>query len=112
MAVRDIQVTLTFQVEEMAAMICTDCDYCLSLDDDLDPRYECGSCGEEFNRSESADGDSNRCPSCNKFGAKIADADCPECGEGMERDIALICPRCNSSHHPDAMADHIIDCAI
>lgn len=44
--------------------------------------YECGECGSTFSRGNSADGDSNRCPDCNRFGAKLADLACPECGEG------------------------------
>ena len=55
-------------------------------DEDADqgqgPLYECGECGTQFTRDNSADGDSNRCPDCNKFGAKMADLACPECGEG------------------------------
>jgi hypothetical protein len=44
--------------------------------------YECGECGNPFSRGNSADGDSNRCPDCNRFGAKLAEFACPDCNEG------------------------------
>ncbi|HWW00477.1 MAG TPA: hypothetical protein VNZ64_12330 [Candidatus Acidoferrum sp.] len=46
------------------------------------PLYECGDCGVRFTQDTSADGNGHRCPECNKFGAKVADLGCPECGEG------------------------------
>jgi len=67
------------------AWLCADCgaEY---TDDGADqgqgPLYECGDCGTRFTRDGSADGDSNRCPDCNRFGAKAADLACSECGEG------------------------------
>jgi DNA-directed RNA polymerase subunit RPC12/RpoP len=46
------------------------------------PLYDCGSCGSTFSRARSANRDSNRCPDCNHFGAKVAELACAECGEG------------------------------
>lgn len=46
------------------------------------PLYECDDCGTRFTRDGSADGDGNRCSDCNKFGGKIADLACPDCGDG------------------------------
>lgn len=40
------------------------------------PAYECGACGSQFTSE-----DGNRCPDCNRFAAKLADASCPECEE-------------------------------
>ncbi len=61
------------------------CDGCGTVfDDDTDAMslYECGDCGTQFTRETSADGCSNRCPGCYKFGAKVSDRGCPECGDG------------------------------
>ena len=57
---------------------CRDCDY-LSVDKPESPLFECHACGDRFDRDTSADADSNRCPSCNKLGARVADYACPEC---------------------------------
>lgn len=54
------------------------------------PLYECGECGSPFTRDGSADGDSNRCPDCNKFGGKLADLACPECGEGELEPVTAV----------------------
>ena len=63
---------------------CTSCEAELT-DDGADQGqgalYECADCGP-FSRGNSADGDSNRCPNCGHFGAKLADLACPECNEG------------------------------
>jgi hypothetical protein len=69
---------------------CNGCQKVFEDGDELEPVYECGSCGEEFTRDESSDGDSNRCPSCNKFAAKSDDkAKCPDCGDDVE-DVTLV----------------------
>jgi hypothetical protein len=53
--------------------------------------YECADCGQTFTEDDSSDGCSNRCPSCNKFAAKLTDRGCPECsgGELIEVDAAV-----------------------
>jgi len=61
---------------------CQACEHQFNDGDEGGPLYECSSCGTEFTREDSADGDSNRCPNCNKFGAKVADLTCPECQSG------------------------------
>ena len=65
--------------------------YCSTCETVVDPGdmddeswYECGECGDEFNRDGSADGDSNRCPSCTKFAAKSETQHCGECQEELE----------------------------
>jgi DNA-directed RNA polymerase subunit RPC12/RpoP len=57
------------------------CPGCGADQDDCDALYECGDCGETFTREESADGDSNRCPSCNRFAARVGTR-C-ECGQDV-----------------------------
>lgn len=58
----------------------TFCPECEAEIVELTKLYECGSCGEVFGRDDSADGDSNRCPQCNKFAALSEQVQCPECG--------------------------------
>lgn len=60
------------------------CFGCGSIPDEPTPTYECQSCGTAFNRNESADGDSARCPECNKFAAKSGNGACPHCDEPLE----------------------------
>jgi hypothetical protein len=58
------------------------------------PLYECDNDGL-FNRDNSADGGSHRCPTCNKFGSKVGDQSCPICDEGpVETATVLLCPIC------------------
>ena len=70
---------------DVALWWCPDCDEGV-VDQgeapwDIDsPLYEC-VCGTVYNRWYSADGESHRCPDCNKFGAKVADFACELCGE-------------------------------
>lgn len=59
---------------------CEDCDSYIDPDDVGPPLYHCGTCGL-FNRDQSAN-DNHQCASCSKFGAKVADASCPECETG------------------------------
>ena len=51
-------------------------------DQDQGPLYECGSCGATFSLAGSTDGESNRCPECNRFGRKLAELSCPACEDG------------------------------
>jgi uncharacterized Zn finger protein (UPF0148 family) len=86
--------TLLDEVAEgISAWKCTSCEWFEEEEPDS-PLYECGSCGERYNRDNSADGGSHRCPSCNKFGAKVADHACPECDEEVEEVTAYACPHC------------------
>ena len=63
---------------------CPGCGEVLT-DDDLEPLYECQDCGTTFGRSDSADGDSHRCPDCNKFAARYGEThDGCGCGEQVE----------------------------
>jgi len=79
--------------EGISAWKCTSCEW-FEEEEPESPLYECGSCGERYDRDNSADGGSHRCPSCNKFGAKVADHACPECYEEVEEVTAYACPHC------------------
>ena len=79
-------------MEKKTGYKCQDCDTIIDPDDGSDlevPLYECNSCGTVFNRDNSADGESHRCPDCNKFGAKLADKSCPACQEGQIEEITI-----------------------
>lgn len=72
------------------------CPGCDKLFDPADavPVYECGTCGTTFGRYESSDGDSNRCPDCNRFGAKLHDG-CPDgCADEPEDVDVDVCTKC------------------
>jgi rRNA maturation endonuclease Nob1 len=86
---------------------CTACDEEI---DDPEPGYECASCGEQFVRSNSSDGESNRCPTCNKFGAKIADVVCPSCFEQVDEQEMASCPRCDSLTPVESFVEHYLEC--
>jgi len=60
------------------------------------PLYECGDCGDSFTRDNSADGASNRCPSCNKFAARIADVGCDDCGESEAIQVDAVACECGT----------------
>ena len=66
-------------VREVFDYECQACEHQFNDGDEGGPLYECSRCGTTYTRDESADGDSNRCPNCNIFGAKVADLTCPEC---------------------------------
>lgn len=68
------------------------CDDCGAVEDEFNasPLYECGNCGTIFNRENSADGDSARCPDCNKFSAKIADECCVSCEVGKVEEVIAV----------------------
>lgn len=80
-------------IESIEAYKCTGCDW-FEEDEPESPLYECSSCGTRFDRDNSADGSSHRCPDCNKFAAKAADYACPQCQEEVEQVTAYHCPSC------------------
>ncbi len=100
-------------VEEKKTLHCKDCGaeldpaefvknfYCKTCEEvrdegDLTKKYECSSCGEEFTRENSADGDSNRCPQCNKFGAIQSENVCNDCEEECEETETQECGECGT----------------
>jgi len=88
-------------VKYLAEQERTYCEHCDEYIDEGETTtiYECSSCGEEFNREDSADGDSNRCPSCNKFGAISVEDACTSCGLETRRVNAVMCLKCNEYFH-------------
>jgi predicted RNA-binding Zn-ribbon protein involved in translation (DUF1610 family) len=75
---------------------CTECGAVME-EENREPLYECSECGTVFNRNNSADGASHRCPDCNKFAAKLSDSSCPECEEGeLECAELFICENCGT----------------
>jgi len=71
--------TTNDQTRETFDYECQSCEHQFNDGDEGGPLYECSRCGQSYTREDSADGDSNRCPNCNIFGAKVADLTCPEC---------------------------------
>lgn len=69
-------------VGTVSSFTCNACGEEFDTNDDAVTLYECADCGNRFTRETSADGDSHRCPDCNKFGAKVSEQGCPECNEG------------------------------
>jgi transposase-like protein len=75
-------------------LYCSSCD-AIVVEDEVSevPRYECGDCGDTFSREDSSDGDSNRCPNCNKFAAKCEDtAYCGECEDELDCRLVQVFP--------------------
>lgn len=84
--------------------VCPDCDEPLE-DDNTEPRYVCNQCGEEFGKSNSADSESSRCPSCNKFSSRDG-----EVHEGCSTDISdaetkYRCGACSEVYDEQAEAE-------
>jgi hypothetical protein len=74
-----------YGIEEVEVYVCDDCGE-VSEDVDPAPLYECAEDGL-FNRDESADGGSHKCPECNKFGSKAGTESCSQCQKGpIERE--------------------------
>lgn len=86
---------------------CAECE-AFAEDESEEKKYECGSCGTEFTRDNSADGDSNRCPDCNKFAGKLYDNTCPECEDGEQEPVECVsCPWCHEDFRDDDFEEHL-----
>ena len=74
------------------------CEKCGEVKDegDLTTKYECSSCGSEYTRENSADGDSNRCPDCNKFGTLQHENACDSCEEEVLEVDVVECQDCGT----------------
>jgi DNA-directed RNA polymerase subunit RPC12/RpoP len=96
---------------EVSAWDCEDgCDL---QEDNGGVLYECGDCGTRYNRDNSADGGSHRCPDCNKFGAKTGETACIECGSAAANETAALqCDECSELVTPDDAAEHRKECAL
>lgn len=82
---------------EVSVYVCQECGE--ESDDFLEePLYECGSCGTVFTRSNSADGDSHRCPDCGKMSSRISqhsEGVCEQCEQGVvEEESRFECDYC------------------
>lgn len=81
--------------------LCPECDD--AIDEPGPPLYACGECGEFVGD------DGNRCPQCNKFAAKEADATCPSCEAGIDPEELVEVERFTASdgtyHETQAEAD-------
>jgi len=73
--------------EKVDGYSCQSCDH-TQTDEPESPLYECCT---TYDRANSNDGESNRCPECNKFGARIADYACDECHGEMEATTLYVC---------------------
>ena len=93
--------TSTVAIEVFTAYHCQDCD-ALSEECQQVALYECGECGTKFNRENGLGRHGNMCPECrNKFGTKLADRHCAECGEGEVEEVEAFrcpCPNCDEVH--------------
>ena len=64
------------------------CLECGGVSEDAgDALYECAGCCVRFTTGNSADGFGHRCPSCNKYAAKVSDLSCVECEEGVVEEV-------------------------
>lgn len=97
----------TEAVELVTAYECAECGE-VSEDVEESPLYECGECGTKYNRDNSADGSSHRCPDCNKFGSKLATRHCAECSEGEVEEVERWrCNECETLHETE---DEAVQC--
>jgi len=88
------------------------CDNCETMSTESSgPLYECRECGHPFNRENSFDGESHRCPDCRKFSARVADSSCIECGEAeAEKCVAYECRICGDLVAVEDWGEHAVDC--
>ena len=86
--------------------------YCLECniigEEEGGPLYECINCGIVFNKENSYDNASHRCPDCKKFSAKVAEMSCSECGENEVTTIeAIQCDECDILIDASVYEEHI-----
>lgn len=105
-----IEVTIVRNIELEPGFACSSCEWASTDDDELEKSYECGNCGTQFRHSESMDGESTRCPDCNRFSAVLYEATCPECGEEANAMSVADCPQCGETIKPEDLQDHMQDC--
>lgn len=75
--------------EIITAYRCLECDE-VSDEAAEGALYECSRCGDTFTREGSADGESNRCMTCNIFGAKVAELGCAHCNAGEVEEVQAV----------------------
>ena len=87
-------------IEIIEGWMCTECGLVTDAPSE-EPAYECGACGETFTRENSADGDSHRCPHCNRFAGKLHDNAYRDCDGETEEVQAFECSECAQFHAVD-----------
>lgn len=75
------------QEEDEVQFKCNSCEATFADDSEGVSLYECNDCGTRFTKDTSAN-DNHQCPDCSKFGSKVSDCGCPECGDGEMEEIA------------------------
>jgi len=72
------------------------CFNCEEVVEEPENLYECSECGEVYNRDDSYDGMSHRCPSCGRWGHIYIENTCPECQaeEELKKIKVVKCPKC------------------
>ena len=91
---------------------CVECDAVSAEVTEGDTLYECASgCGGKFLRSNGAGRYGTMCPDCgNKFGTKVTDQVCAECGEGDVEEVEVVtCPRCEEVVLAEVWPQHMVD---
>lgn len=107
-------------IGSVTVYICVECEH-ESEEVNEDKLYECGECSTKFSASNGGGRYGNRCESCNKFAAKVADRCCEDCEAGeVEAEERDACPFCGqgpsdlSEHladqHAGELAEHYVDC--
>lgn len=92
-------------LEAVKIYICQSCEEIIPEDraDEAGPLYECGDCGTQFTRANSAN-DNHQCPDCNKFASKLADRACPDCEEGaLDEQDGFSCGECEALFTADEL---------
>ncbi|NWJ46427.1 MAG: hypothetical protein HXX08_11160 [Chloroflexi bacterium] len=75
---------------------CQDCDGLFEESEVQTPLYECGNCGEVFNRDNSNTGSNHQCPNCYRMASKQDDISCPDCTGGAVEEVTIyICDVCS-----------------
>ncbi len=94
-------------MEPEEVRVCPECEDAIEEGSE-EPLYECGSCGEQFTRSNSSDGDSNRCSSCNKFAAYLYETHEGCTGNIEDAETKYQCPYCEERFpDEDTVSEHI-----
>lgn len=85
-----MSVTLTLEATRIQ---CQQCQFILEDGDELEPAYECGTCGDI--------NDERRCDSCNRFKAKAEGGICPSCLDYNEyvEHVPVITCTCHDEEH-------------
>jgi len=96
-------------VEQTTGYKCEECGE-VSNDMQIEPLYECSSCGQKYTRSNSSTGAGSGCPNCSRFGKLISNFSCPECQEGpLEEVVAFRCPSGDLYEDEGDLENHLVE---